>query len=334
MSSLKEGAIQAVRKCMKITKDDKVVIVSDRQSKGIGKALMSECKKITSDVKIFYLEDFGARPLKKLPLEIKNAVAKSSAVFYTASSEKGEKNALRLPIIKIATKHGRQAHMPDITQEIMKQGMCTNYDLIKKVTRKIYNTVRKAKEIRVKTARGTELVAKFNPKFRWMICDGDIPKTRAKWSNLPDGEVATCVKTIKGTAVIDGCIGDYIGRKYGLLDKMPLYLTIKNGRIVKVECKNKKLVWDIEKYMKQDKNSNRIGEFALGTNIGLKKLIGNLLQDEKFPGVHIAIGSGYPQYTGAKWDSKAHCDCVIKETTVWVDGKKIMEKGKYLFKIK
>ena len=39
-----------------------------------------------------------------------------------------------------------------------------------------------------------------------------------------------------------------------------------------------------------------------------KKIIGNLLQDEKFPSIHIATGCPYPEMTGAKWDSKAHCD--------------------------
>jgi leucyl aminopeptidase (aminopeptidase T) len=165
--------------------------------------------------------------------------------------------------------------------------------------------------------------------MRWIISDGDICNAAMRWSNLPDGEVFTCVENIEGKAVVDGCLGDYF-RKYGLLDKTPLTLEINDGRVARIECANKNLLHDIQNYIKQDKNADRIGEFALGTNIGLKKLIGNLLQDEKFPGVHIAIGSGYPKDTGAKWDSKAHCDCVMRETTVFVDGRKIMEKGKYL----
>jgi hypothetical protein len=34
-------------------------------------------------------------------------------------------------------------------------------------------------------------------------------------------------------------------------------------------------------------HSERVGEFALGTNTGVTQMIGNLLQDEKVPGVHI-----------------------------------------------
>ena len=81
--------------------------------------------------------------------------------------------------------------------------------------------------------------------------------------------------------------------------------------------------------MKQDKNASHIGEFAIGTNIGLKKIIGNLLQDEKFPGVHIAVGDSYPKETGSPFPSKAHLDMVILKTTIFVDDKKIMNKGKF-----
>jgi aminopeptidase len=72
-----------------------------------------------------------------------------------------------------------------------------------------------------------------------------------------------------------------------------------------------------------------VGEFAIGTNTGLTDLIYNLLQDEKFPGIHIAFGSSLPGKTGAKWDSKAHVDGVIKNPTIHVDGETIMENGTF-----
>ena len=78
-----------------------------------------------------------------------------------------------------------------------------------------------------------------------------------------------------------------------------------------------------------DENSSRVGEFAIGTNTGLTHLIYNLLQDEKFPGIHIAFGSPLPGHTGAKWDSKAHVDGVLKSPTIYVDGEPIMIKGKF-----
>ncbi len=333
MDSLEQGARQAVVTCMKINPKDKVVIVGDKQSEKIGISLMNEAKKITPDVKMFVLEDFGKRPVLSLPDEIKNAVSKSTAVFYIASSEKGEKQALRIPIIRLAVKNGRQAHMPGINEQLMKQGMCSDYNQIQKVSKKIYDMASKAREIKVKTDKGTDLTAEFNPDIKWVKSDGNIPEIKTKWSNLPDGEVFTCPEKINGTAIVDGCLGDYLGKKYGVLEKTPIKMIIENNRITSVECKNKELENELKEYILQDENANKIGEFAIGTNIGLKSIIGNLLQDEKFPSVHFAAGSPYPDETGAKWDSKAHCDFVITKTTITIDKKEIMTKGKFIKEI-
>ena len=70
-----------------------------------------------------------------------------------------------------------------------------------------------------------------------------------------------------------------------------------------------------------------MGEFAIGTNIGLDRLVGNLLQDEESPGVHISIGHGYTERTGSGWQSEAHCHTVIQNTTIVADGRAIMEDG-------
>jgi len=73
-----------------------------------------------------------------------------------------------------------------------------------------------------------------------------------------------------------------------------------------------------------------VGEFALGTNIGVTGTINNLLQDEKIPGVHIAFGKTCPNQTGATWDATAHVDVIARDCDVWFDGAPIMARGKFL----
>jgi leucyl aminopeptidase (aminopeptidase T) len=73
----------------------------------------------------------------------------------------------------------------------------------------------------------------------------------------------------------------------------PVRLVVKGGRLVSVETPDSQLSADIGEYMAQHPNSNRTGEFAIGTNVGLSRIVGNFLQDEKFPGVHIAFGNPY-----------------------------------------
>ncbi len=328
MNEIKKGIKQAVRVCMKINPKDRVVIVTDKKTNKIARYMEKECLDIAKNVKRFVLEEYGKRPLKKLPSEIEVAVRDSTAVFYMAQSMEGEKVSLRFPIINLAINHGRQAHMPDITEEIMEQGMNADYKKIKEVSKKVYDVVKNCKEIRIKTEKGTDFLVRFNRKWKWEVSDGNISKI-GKWSNLPDGEVFTCPFDFNGKVVADGSIGDYF-EDYNPLIKHPVLFEIKNCRVKCLKCENKELERKLLKYVKQDKNSDRVGEFAIGTNISLKKIIGNLLQDEKFPGIHFAVGDSYPDITGADFSSKAHCDFVILKTTIIVDGKMIMDKGRFV----
>jgi leucyl aminopeptidase (aminopeptidase T) len=314
---------------MKIKKGEKVVVITDMKTIAVGNALENAAGKITKNVAKFVLEDFGRRPLKKIPDKIKKSVSGSDVSFFCAQQcSDGKVNeliTLRRVVQKIVTeKGGRHAGMPGVTVEMMQTGMNADYEKIKKLCRKVYSIVRKAKTITVKNEKGTMLKAEFTGKRLWVICDGDIKA--GHWSNLPDGEVFTAPLNVEGTAVVD-LLGD-VFVKEGTLKK-PMKFEIKNSRVVKITHPDKKLIERVKKYISQDKNASRVGEFAIGTNIFLKKFVGSMLQDEKFPGVHIAFGYPYPSMTNAKWTSNAHMDAVMTKTTIIADGKKIMNKGKF-----
>ena len=92
---------------------------------------------------------------------------------------------------------------------------------------------------------------------------------------------------------------------------------------------HKDLLDDFRAYTSTDENSNRVGEFAIGTNTACTHVIGNILQDEKIPGIHIAFGHPYAEHTGADWVSKTHIDCVGRDFDIWFDGEQVM-RGKFL----
>ena len=83
-------------------------------------------------------------------------------------------------------------------------------------------------------------------------------------------------------------------------------------------------------YTHTDENSDRVGEFAIGTNLGIDHVIGNILQDEKFPGIHIAFGNPYGEHTGAPWTSTTHIDVVGLRFNIWMDEEQIMRGGQFL----
>jgi len=131
-----------------------------------------------------------------------------------------------------------------------------------------------------------------------------------------------------GVLVCD-VLGDYFSEKYGVLDQ-PLVLTVKDGYITDVASENAVLAQEVRDYFFSVPNGNRAGEFAIGTLTSLKHLVGNLLQDEKMPGLHVAFGNPYPQFTGADWDASIHVDVIPTNCTIEVDGRIIMRNGEFL----
>jgi leucyl aminopeptidase (aminopeptidase T) len=131
--------------------------------------------------------------------------------------------------------------------------------------------------------------------------------------------------------IVDGIHGDFFNQKYGNLEDTPISVQITNSRadVGKISCENKELLMEIKQYLSQDDNANTVGEFACGTNVYLKDFVGNLLQDEKFPGGHIAFGNPFPPLTGADWKSIGHVDGIMKECSLWFDDKIVIENGKY-----
>jgi leucyl aminopeptidase (aminopeptidase T) len=133
---------------------------------------------------------------------------------------------------------------------------------------------------------------------------------------------------------VDGVIageemGDWFTEKYGLIEP-PVRLIVRGGRLAGVETADRGLRADIDEYMSQSPCSVRVGEFAIGTNVGLTRIVGNFLQDEKFPGVHIAFGDPYAFETGADWECTSHVDVLSSRATVSVDGRPIMEDGRFI----
>jgi leucyl aminopeptidase (aminopeptidase T) len=154
--------------------------------------------------------------------------------------------------------------------------------------------------------------------------------TREKWGNLPGGEIFTCPARVDGRFVVDGVVGDYLCRKYGDLRSAPLTIDLSDGRIVGLACANDELAREFRAYVGTDGNSDRVGEFALGTNTAVRDVIGNILQDEKIPGMHMAFGNPYCRHTGADWESSTHIDCVGREASVWLDERQVMRRGRFL----
>jgi leucyl aminopeptidase (aminopeptidase T) len=210
----------------------------------------------------------------------------------------------------------------------MVEGMRADFIAVDALSQRLIERARKTERIRCQTPRGTDFEAEFSRKLKWLKTSGLI--TTEKWGNLPGGEIFTSPKNCRGTFVIDGVVGDYLCAKYGDLAAAPLTVEVEDSRIRAMRSENKKLLEEFRAYTSTDENSNRVGEFAIGTNTACTHVIGNILQDEKIPGVHLAFGHPYAEHTGADWISKTHIDCVGRDFNIWFDGDQVMRNGKFL----
>ena len=325
---LTPGALNAVRVCLRVQPSERVTVITDEVSLEIAAAIVHELEEMGCRYQTWVLEDVATRPLTEFPLAIAEDLESSQVSIFVVQAQTNELKS-RMQMTDVVNRRKiRHAHMVNINKRIMLEGMRADFQKVDRLSVKVMETVRQAKQIRAKTPSGTDLVADLNPNYRWVKTSGII--STEKWGNLPGGEVFTTPGEVNGTFVIDGVVGDYLCAKFGDLKAHPLTIQVKGNRVIEAHSANKELQDDFWAYTHTDENSNRVGEFAIGTNIELKDVIGEILQDEKYPGVHIAFGNPYGAHTGAEWYSSTHIDVVGRNFDIWVDGEQIMRRGQFL----
>ncbi len=327
-AELQPGAENAVRVCLNIQPHERVTVISDVACHDISSALVREIEKVGARYAAFVLEDEAPRPLATLPDRIAADMELSDVSIFAAHAQTNELRSRMAMTDIVNRRRMRHAHMVNITPQIMTEGMRADYRVVDRISQKVIDKVRTARSVRATTPAGTDITATLNPDYRWLKTSGLI--TREKWGNLPGGEVFTTPGELTGTFVVDGVVGDWLCDRYGLLDRTPLTLHIDKSRLVDAHSDNAALRDDFWAYTHTDDQSDRVGEFAIGTNVELRHVIGHILQDEKFPGVHIAFGNPYGAHTGADWYSSTHIDVVGMRFDIFVDDEPIMAGGKFL----
>jgi aminopeptidase len=327
-SELTPGARNAVRVCLRVQPSERVTVITDETSLEIAAAIVHELEHVGAPYHAFVLEELACRPLTRLPQEILDDLETADVSIFAVRVQRNELQS-RMQMTEVVNRRRiRHAHMVNINRQIMLEGMRADFAKVDRISQKVVEMVRKASQIRAETPAGTDLVADLNPSYNWLKTSGII--SRDKWGNLPGGEIFTTPGEVNGTFVIDGVVGDYLCEKFGDLKQTPLTIRMENNRLVSAESRNQELRDDFWAYTHTDENSDRVGEFAIGTNIELKDVIGEILQDEKFPGVHIAFGNPYGEHTGANWYSSTHIDVVGRNFDIWVDQQQIMRGGQFL----
>jgi aminopeptidase len=325
---LTPGARNAVRVCLNIQPHERVTIITDRDCEEIAASLAHEVREVGAPFQTFVLEEIATRPLVDLPAAVAADMERSQVSIFAVHVQAHELQS-RMQMTDIVNRRRmRHAHMVNINHRIMREGMRADYHRVDRISQNVIDLVRAASEVRATTPAGSDFLATLNPEYKWLKTSGLISPD--KWGNLPGGEVFTTPGEVNGTFVIDGVVGDYLCEQFGNLKDTPLTVRIAGSRLTEAFSEHKALEDAFWRYTHTDENSDRVGEFAIGTNVELTEVIGHILQDEKFPGIHLAFGNPYGAHTGADWYSSTHIDVVGTRFDIWVDGQQIMREGRFL----
>jgi leucyl aminopeptidase (aminopeptidase T) len=113
-------------------------------------------------------------------------------------------------------------------------------------------------------------------------------------------------------------------KEYGL---KKLELQFKDGRIT--DFKAEKGCDAFRKLLeKAEGDKDRIGEFGMGTNYGIKPVGWNIYDEKALGTTHIAIGNNV--HLGGVNKASIHVDFVLDKPTIEADGKAILRRGRFV----
>ncbi|MEM4187915.1 MAG: aminopeptidase [Candidatus Hadarchaeum sp.] len=314
MNPMIRGAKIVVDTCMKIRRNEKVLIVTDPLKMKIAETLSGVARERQAAVTLICMP-VGKRHGQEPPEPVALAMTYFDVIIAPTTYSLTHTQA-RLRACKAGA---RVATMPGITEEMMQRGaMLADYREVARLTNKIAALLDRASEVEVKTEAGTDL--RLSIEGRRAHPDTGIFHRPGDFGNLPAGEafIAPVEGTGEGKVVVDGSIIDTTtGRTE---------ITIEKGMAKEISGSSAK---KLRKMLNEaGPKAWNLAEFGIGTN-PMARLIGQVLEDEKVLGTcHVALGDN--STFGGRVKAGIHIDGIFKKPTVKLDGKLLMKEGKLL----
>lgn len=189
----------------------------------------------------------------------------------------------------------------------------------------VLNFLSGAKSIRITTAGGTDLTAKFDSqRFRW-ISNRGIART-GRNVILPAGEVATYPAHVSGTLVADFAFNiNAITERDARLSAYPVTVKIVDSEAVEVSCGDRDVLRFVAECFKQP-NARRVGEMGFGTNPCIVDPIPlNSHVNERRSGVHLGFGQHNQTLKNVDYQCKVHLDLIARGGRIVADGERVLD---------
>jgi len=323
---LTAAAANAVKVCLGARRGERSTVICDEVCRKGSAAIAFALENEGVEVEAFIIEELGKRPILRFPTAVTDQLASSDLSAFWAVPQPGELRA-RTQILDIAVeKKLRHAHILGITIDQFISGLNVDYSRIEAIQNRLIEILHRTSRIRVTSPAGTAFTVPLAPDQVFVGVNGIIKP--GAWENLPSGQLMSVPATAHGTFVADGSLGEWFATKYGDISSTPLQAEIEDGRLKDARCVNPRLAREFLLYVRSNPNGDKIGEFSIGTNIGLKDFTGLSSIDENTPGCHVAFGNPpSPLRNVVGWEAKTKVSLIGKRVDIFADETRIMAGG-------
>lgn len=145
-------------------------------------------------------------------------------------------------------------------------------------------------------------------------------------NNMPSGEIFT--------GPVEDSVNGWIRFTYPAIfngrEVEGVEMEFRKGKVIKARARKNETY--LTTMLDSDDGARFLGEFAVGTNYGIRRFTKSILFDEKIGGsIHLAVGAGYPQ-TGSRNQSSIHWDFICDmryQSEIRVDDELFYKNGEF-----
>jgi leucyl aminopeptidase (aminopeptidase T) len=312
MPDLALAVSAVVNHCLAVRAGEDVLVVVDPSTRAIGEALREEAARAGADA-VLAVMDERANDGTEPPPPIAAALA-ACDVFIAPTSRSLSHTTAR----KRASDAGvRGATMPGVTEDMLARVMSVDFDCMAARSRAVAALLDAGNVAHLSCPLGSDVTFDLSARAG-LSDDGDLT-ARGAFGNLPCGEGFIAPVGGEGRIVASSLA------PLGLSDE-PATLTVEAGRIVAAQGGLGPEY--LERLRAHGEPGANLAELGVGTN-DRATLTGNVLEDEKILGtVHVAFGASAG--IGGTVSVPIHLDVVVLDASLQVDGRPVLDAGRYV----
>ncbi len=286
------------------------MVLVDEPSLAIGQALVQAARRTGADafLTVLNLPEPGREP----PDPVVSAMKDSDAVIMATRRSLSHTDARR----EVNRSGTRIVAIPQVTEVMMAEGCLTaNHAEVEEAMAVANRRLRRAKTLRLTTARGTDMTVSVEGKS-WITEDTGLCRGRGEFATFPAGELL--VPPVNGSA--EGSLLVDVFLHHPL--RAPATVTLREGYAVRISGAQA-----AESAMDAGGHEGRhLSRLGIGFN-PQASLNASALEAQKALGA-LHVGFGDNRTLGGDVRAGAEVDAVLRGITLEADGKLLMERGR------